>query len=401
MKTTITRTVWILSLVSLFTDTASEMLYPIMPIYLKSIGFSILLIGILEGLAEAVAGLSKGYFGQMSDSKARRAPFVQLGYALSAISKPMMALFVYPLWIFFARTTDRLGKGIRTGARDAMLSAETTKKNKGQIFGFHRSLDTFGAVLGPVLALLYLYFFPEDYINLFYIAFIPGVFAIVASFLLKDQKENIISKKKKINFFSFLNYWKQSSAQYRKVVIGLLFFALFNSSDVFLLLKAKEAGLDDTWVISIYIFYNLIYALTAYPLGTFADKVGLKKMFIFGLIIFSLVYFGMGLTSNLYIIIALFFGYGIYAAATEGISKAWITNISNENDTATAVGTYAAFQSIAAMIASVFAGLLWFYFGAKITFIVTAIATSFAIIYFLGNVGNASPIFSQSSKNTK
>lgn len=380
---TITRTVWILSVVSLFTDMASEMLYPIMPIYLKSIGFSILLIGILEGVVEAVAGLSKGYFGQLSDSKAKRAPFVQLGYSLSAISKPMMAFFVYPLWIFFARTTDRLGKGIRTGARDAMLSAETTNANKGKVFGFHRSMDTFGAVLGPALALIYLYFYPEDYINLFYIAFIPGVLAVIASFLLKDKKTETITKKKKINFFSFINYWKQSSPEYRKVVLGLLFFALFNSSDVFLLLKAKDAGLDDTWVIGIYIFYNLIYAFTAFPLGSFADKIGLKKMYIFGLVIFSLVYFGMGVTTNLYLIIVLFFGYGIYAAATEGISKAWITNISKEENTATAVGTYSAFQSIVAMIASVVAGLLWFYFGANVTFLVTASATILVIIYFL------------------
>ncbi len=380
----ITRTVWILSLVSLFTDMASEMLYPIMPIYLKSIGFSILLIGILEGLVEAVAGLSKGYFGQLSDSKAKRAPFVQLGYSLSAISKPMMAFFIYPLWIFFARTTDRLGKGIRTGARDAMLSAETTKANKGKVFGFHRSMDTFGAVLGPALALGYLYFYPEDYINLFYIAFIPGVLAVIASFLLTDKKvETTSKKKKKISFFSFINYWKQSPSEYRKVVLGLLFFALFNSSDVFLLLKAKDVGLDDTWVIGIYIFYNLIYALTAFPLGSFADKIGLKKMFVFGLAIFSLVYFGMGLTTNLYAIIAIFFGYGIYAAATEGISKAWITNISKEENTATAVGTYSAFQSIVSMVASVMAGLLWFYFGASVTFLVTAIATVVAIIYFL------------------
>ncbi len=379
----ITRTVWILSLVSLFTDMASEMLYPIMPIYLQSIGFSIVLIGVLEGLVEAVAGLSKGYFGQLSDSKAKRAPFVQLGYALSAISKPMMAFFVYPLWIFFARTTDRLGKGVRTGARDAMLSAETTNANKGKVFGFHRSMDTFGAVFGPALALIYLYFYPEDYINLFYIAFIPGMLAVVASFLLKDKKVETSSIKKKIGFFSFIKYWQKSSSEYRKVVLGLLCFALFNSSDVFLLLKAKDAGLDDTWVIGIYIFYNLIYALTAFPLGILADKIGLKKMFLFGLIIFSLVYFGMGLTTNLYAIIALFFSYGIFAAATEGISKAWITNISKDENTATAVGTFSAFQSIVAMVASVGAGLLWFYFGANVTFLVTASATILVIIYFL------------------
>lgn len=378
----ITRIVWILSLVSLFTDMASEMLYPIMPIYLESIGFSILLIGVLEGLAEVVAGLSKGYFGQLSDSKAKRAPFVQLGYSLSAISKPMMAFFVFPLWIFFSRTLDRFGKGIRTGARDAMLSAETNKENKGKIFGFHRSMDTLGAVLGPALALLYLYYHHEDYINLFYIAFIPGVLAVVASFLLKDKKTTIKPVQKKITFFSFIKYWKTSPPEYRKVVIGLLAFALFNSSDVFLLLKAKDAGLDDSWVIGVYIFYNLIYALTAFPLGSLADKIGLKKIFIFGLIVFSVVYFGMGISTNLYVIIALFFGYGIYAAANEGISKAWITNISKDQNTATAVGTYTAFQSITAMFASILAGLLWFYFGASVTFFVTAIATILVIIYF-------------------
>jgi hypothetical protein len=149
----ITRTVWILSIVSLLTDTASEMLYPIMPLYLKTIGFSIVLIGILEGVAEATAGLSKGYFGKLSDISGKRVPFVQIGYAFSAISKPMMAVFIYPLWIFFARTIDRFGKGIRTGARDAILSDEATPQTKGKVFGFHRSMDTFGAVLGPALAL--------------------------------------------------------------------------------------------------------------------------------------------------------------------------------------------------------------------------------------------------------
>ncbi|MBS1975561.1 MAG: MFS transporter, partial [Bacteroidetes bacterium] len=166
----ITRTIWLLSLVSLFTDMASEMLYPVMPVYLKSIGFSVLFIGVLEGLAEATAGLSKGYFGRLSDNSGKRVPFVQAGYGLSAIAKPMLALFVYPLWIFFSRTLDRLGKGIRTGARDAILSDEATSETKGKIFGFHRSLDTLGAVIGPLLAVLYLYFFPGHYKSLFLLA---------------------------------------------------------------------------------------------------------------------------------------------------------------------------------------------------------------------------------------
>ena len=256
-------------MVSLLTDTASEMLYPILPIYLKSIYFSVVLIGILEGVAEATAGLSKGYFGQKSDVLQKRLPFVQLGYSLSALSKPMMALFVAPLWVLFARVTDRMGKGIRTGARDALLSDETTPANKGRVFGFHRSMDTFGAVLGPAVALLFLYYFPGDYINLFYLAFFPGLLAILATFLIKEKSKhtNQAKAKQKVSFLSFVNYWKTAPKTYRIWAGALLFFALINSSDVFLLLKMKENGLSDQYVIGIYIFYNLVFCIIFRPSG--------------------------------------------------------------------------------------------------------------------------------------
>ena len=374
---------WILSLVSLFTDTASEMLYPIMPIYLKSIGFSIVLIGILEGVAEATAGLSKGYYGKLSDNSRKRVPFVQIGYTLSAISKPMMAIFIFPLWIFFARTIDRFGKGIRTGARDAILSDEASTETKGKVFGFHRSMDTLGAVIGPSLALLYLYYFPENYKTLFFIAFIPGLLAVLASFLLKEKRGNDHKPKVATPLFSFITYWKVSPIAYKKLVIGLLAFTLFNSSDVFLLLKAKQSGLDDTMVIGVYIFYNLIYALFAFPIGIMADKIGLKKVFVIGLVLFSVVYFGMSANTNLYLFFVLFFLYGIYASATEGISKAWISNITDKKDTATAIGTFSGFQSICTMLASSLAGLIWFQFGATMTFLVSASATLLVILYMV------------------
>lgn len=367
----------------MLTDTASEMLYPIMPIYLKTIGFSIVLIGILEGVAEATAGLSKGYFGKLSDTSGRRVPFVQIGYAFSAISKPMMAIFTFPIWIFFARTIDRFGKGIRTGARDAILSDEATPQTKGKVFGFHRSMDTLGAVFGPLLALLYLYFYPQDYKTLFFIAFIPGLFAVLSSFYLKDKKLFENKSKVKTPFFSFLKYWKVSPIGYRKVVIGLLIFTLFNSSDVFLLLQAKQSGLDDTMVIGVYIFYNLIYALFAFPIGVLADYVGLKTIFIIGLALFATVYFGMAVSTNLYFFFGLFFLYGIYASATEGISKAWISNITDKRDTATAIGTFSGLQSICTMLASSLTGLIWFQFGATIAFIIAATATLFVMVYFL------------------
>ena len=166
-KKIITKTILLLSVVSLFTDMASEMLYPVTPVYLKEIGFSTALIGLLEGFAECIAGLGKGYFGTWSDNTGKRMPFVRWGYALSAISKPMMALFTYPWWIFFSRTVDRTGKGLRTGARDAVLAGETTNEHIGKVFGFHRSLDTLGAVFGPFIALLFLYFYPGNYKELF------------------------------------------------------------------------------------------------------------------------------------------------------------------------------------------------------------------------------------------
>ena len=365
----------------MFTDIASEMLYPIMPLFLKQIGFTVIFIGVLEGIAEAVAGLSKPYFGKLSDSKGKRLPFVQLGYALSAISKPMMALFVFPVWIFFARTIDRLGKGIRTGARDALLSDEATAATKATVFGFHRSMDTLGAVIGPALALVYLYFYPTDYKTLFLIAFAPGIIAIICTLFIKEKPNPLNPKRlttKPLNPFA---YWKTSTTQYKKLVTGLLIFALFNSSDVFLLLKMKESGLSDTAVIGVYIFYNFIYALLAYPAGVIADKLGLKKVFVFGLIIFTVVYTGFAFNSNTLVFIVLFALYGLYAAATEGITKAWISNIAGKNETATAIGTYSGFQSIAALLASTICGLLWYNFGGMVTFLITAIVTLLVIIY--------------------
>ena len=369
----ITRNIWVLSIVSLFTDVASEMLYPVMPIYLKTIGFSIILIGVLEGFAEAIAGLSKGYFGTLSDNKGKRLPFVQIGYGFSAISKPMMALFVYPLWIFLARTIDRLGKGVRTGARDALLSDEATPETKGRVFGFHRSMDTLGAVIGPLLALVYLAYYPNDYKTLFLIAFLPGIVAIAFTFFIKEIQKEQSKPKTKTRLLDFVRYWKESPATYRKLVGALLVFTLFNSSDVFLLLKIKEAGFNDATVIGVYIFYNLIYALFSYPLGILADKIGMKKIFVSGLILFAVVYVGMAYTESKIIFIALFFLYGVYAAATEGIAKAWIANICKKENTATAIGTYTAFQSIATLIASSLAGVIWFSFGASVTFLLSGV----------------------------
>lgn len=381
----ITKTIWILSLVSLFTDMASEMLYPVMPLFLQQIGYSAVFIGVLEGLAEAMSGLSKSYFGKLSDRSGKRLPFVQWGYGLSAVSKPMLALLVNPFWIFLSRTIDRLGKGIRTGARDAMLSDETTARTKGTVFGFHRSMDTMGAVLGPGIALLYLYYYPNDYRTLFLLAFIPGVFALLISFIIKTKSKQLLSPASTtpIRFFAFLSYWKYAPGSYKKLLRGLLAFALVNSSDVFLLLKMKESGIADTMIIGSYIFYNLVFALSAWPVGILADRIGKKKLMIAGLFLFTVVYAGFSFANDWWMYATLLILYGLYASATEGIAKAWISNITHTKETATAIGTYSGLQSIAALLASSAGGLLWFYVGSEVVFITAAIVSFGVIVYLL------------------
>ena len=390
----ITRTVLILSFVSLFADIASEMLYPIIPVYLKEIGFSVLWIGILEGFVNFTAGISKGYFGKLSDEKGVRLPFVKLGYFLSAISKPLIGFFVAKFWIFFVRTLDRLGKGVRVAAKDALLSQEATKETKARVFGFNRSLDTAGATIGPAIALVFLLFYPGQFKTLFYIAFIPGIISVLIIFFLKEKKQPV-STMEKGNFFSFFKYWKISTPEYKKLVIGLLLFALFNSSDIFLLLKTKEAIGDrtinilgatftsDTITIGAYVFYNLVFALGCYPLGILADKIGFKNIFIAGLLLFASVYAGFAFDPSIAVIFALFFVYGLYAAATDGVTKAWITNIAHDKNTATAVGFYTSCQSICTLLASSVAGFLWDGFGSFYTFLITSLIAVFVMFYFL------------------
>src|SRR6476620_9886928 len=206
----INRAVWLLSLVSLFADMASEMLYPVVPVYLKEIGFSVFLIGVLEGVAEFTAGISKGYFGKRSDEKGIRLPFIKSGYFLSSLSKPMMAVFTFPLWIFFARTIDRLGKGLRTAPRDALLSQNATPQTKARVFGFHRSMDTLGAAIGPAVTLLLFVLYPKNYALIFLLAGIPGLLAVAIVFVLNEKRQPS-STLTAGGFFSFFGYWRIAS----------------------------------------------------------------------------------------------------------------------------------------------------------------------------------------------
>lgn len=382
VKKVFTRQIILLSLISFFTDVASEMLYPIIPIYLKSVGFSVLFIGILEGIAESIASLSKGYFGNLSDKIGKRLPFVRWGYTLSSIAKPMMGLFPYPITIFFARTLDRFGKGIRTSARDALLSDESTPENKGKVFGFHRAADTAGAVVGPIITLLILNTISIGYRNLFILSAIPGVVVILLCFVLREKKRELQKSPEKSNFFVFITYLKKSPANYRLVVIPLLIFALINSSDFFLLLKVKEYGYSDSKVILFYILFNFSYALFSFPSGRIADKIGLKKVITFGLLIFSLVYVLINVSGSFAWLIFVFLLYGLFSSSTEGMIKALITNIVPSSETATALGTYNSLSSIGVLLSSSIAGLLWNFFGSTVALGFSGLVSFIIFFYF-------------------
>jgi MFS family permease len=299
----------------------------------------------------------------------------------------------YPLWIVFARTLDRFGKGLRTASRDALLSQNAKPETKARVFGFHRAMDTVGAAIGPALALLFLYLYPNQFTNLFYIAFIPGIIAVLLVSLLKEKKQPT-STLGKGNFFSFFRYWHIATPEYKKLVTALLLFTLFNSSDFFLLLRTSELTANEALhlgnvtltgaqiPIAAYIFYNLVYATTSYPLGSLADRIGIKTVFLCGLTLFAITYGGFAFDPSIEMIFLLFGVYGVFAAATEGITKAWITNIAHGSDTATAVGFYTSGQSVCTLLASSIAGGLWLSLGSSFIFAATAVM-SVVVLFFV------------------
>lgn len=384
MRNWLTKTVLILSLVSLLNDAASELLFPVLPLWMKQAGYGLLWIGIAEGIAEAVAGLTKGWFGQWSDRRGERLPFVRLGYLLGALAKPLLPLIAAAPWAVLMRSTDRLGKGMRSGARDAMLASEAAPEQRGRVFGFHRSMDTLGAVIGPLLALLWLWYHPGgEYTQLFALALIPGLLSVLLLLVLREKKTPAANRKPP-PFWGAFGYWKRAGSDYKKLTGWLLLFALFNSSDMFLLLLAHEilpaelsiAGQNfsaDFCVVGLYIFYNLVYALMAYPAGWLSDKFHPRIMLSVGLIAFAATYAGMGwmcLQNNAPLILlpVLFLVYGFYTACTDGVSKAWLSTLCAKTDKGTAMGLQSGLTSIAALVASSAAGIIWSAAGSEFVF---------------------------------
>lgn len=365
MRFKIPRNVLLLGLISFFNDVASEMIYPIVPIFLTTVlGTPIPVLGFIEGIAEATASLSKFIFGYVSDYYQRRKPFVVAGYALGTLSKALIGLAHVWMTVLGARFIDRLGKGLRTAARDSMLLENTTANNKGFVFGFHRALDSLGATIGPLVALLLLWLLRDNMRAVFFWAVIPAAVGVLLLIFFVKEIGKKPSQKRQFVKLS----WRTIPGRLKIFFLASFIFSAGNSSDAFMLLRAKQMGFTITLVVLVYVLYNLTQSVFATPLGSLSDRWGPKKVYAGGLIVFALVYAAFGLVRNPLWYYFIFPVYGIYIAATDGVSKAYVAEYIKTEESGTYFGLHQTLIAVAGFIASFFGGILWTVFGSAMTF---------------------------------
>lgn len=342
-----------LSLVSLFQDTASELLYPILPIFLVGVlGAPVAVVGLVEGLADGAAALTKLASGRWSDRRSRR-PVVAFGYGLAAAAKVVVALAVVWPMVLAARVADRIGKGIRGAPRDALIADDVDAEHRGRAYGFHRSLDTAGAVLGPLIG-LGLYEMLHHHIRpLLWVAAIPALVSVSLVSLVRERPRVVSTAQNRAVSSTPL------PPQFWKLVILLGAFAFVNFSDALLLIRAQHLGLGVGSVIGVYCLYNLTYALASYPAGVVSDKIPRRVVVGCGLLIFAVAYIGLGVISTSAWVWVLFPVYGLYTALTDGVTKAWVVDLAPDAARGRAIGVQGAVAGAGAIVAGLWAGLAW------------------------------------------
>jgi len=358
------RNIVIVGLVSFFTDISSEMIYPLIPLYLTAVlGASPAILGIIEGIAESLASLLKIFSGRISDRFEKRKPVAIAGYGLSAVGKVLFVVATSWVGILWARMGDRFGKGIRTAPRDALIAESIGPEARGKAFGFHRAMDTAGAVIGISAAYWLFTSYRGEYILVFWLSLIPAVLGVLCLFLTTETGRARTAAAKQVVFS-----WKGLDKKLRYFIIITFLFNLGNSSNLFLLVRAGTSGFSPEQVILLYLLMNLTYFAISYPAGVVSDTIGRRSLLVAGYALYGLVYFGFGFASLAWQFIVLFAVYGLYTGLTDGIEKALLADIAPAGQRATVYGLHAMTVGIALLPASLIAGFLWEAFGAAAPF---------------------------------
>lgn len=375
-----------LGLVSFFADISAEMVYPIIPLYLTStFGATPALVGLIEGIAESLASLLKVFSGYISDRSQKKKRLAFFGYTTGLIYKIALILATSWVGILVARVIDRIGKGIRTSPRDVMVSESAPANQLGQAFGLHKALDMAGSAIGILLA----YFIIQGNLNtstyktLFLVSMIPALIGLGLFAFIREQKNHPIKTREP--------FWKRVGELDNNLKLYLLvafIFTLGNSSNTFLLLRAKSVGFTDSSVILLYFLYNLSASLLAFPFGKRSDKVGRRRILILGYLVFAFVYLGFGFAYNQIMIVSCFLLYGLYTAMITGVERAYIAEISPSDLKGTMLGLHSTLVGIALLPASLIAGILWDLFGAVVPFIFgssLALLAAILLVFFMPN----------------
>jgi MFS family permease len=383
----------LLGLVSLFTDISTEMIYPILPLYLSTVmGAGPAIIGIIEGIAESLASIVKLFSGIAADKYGNKKRIAFAGYASSFINKIIILFSVTWTGVLVARIIDRFGKGIRTAPRDALIAESAAETGRGKAYGLHKGLDLLGTAIGILLAWLILsgFIFADGfavgkdagfdrYKTIFVISMVPAIIGLVILAFVKDKKMESVGKAVSFN-------WKNLDTKLKLFLVFIFIFTLGNSSNAFIILRAVDAGFSPTNVILLYFLYNITGSLLSYPAGILSDKIGRKNLLCAGYFLYGVVYLGIALVSNSAIFIALFVIYGFYTAMTAGVERALIVDIVPPQHKAGALGLHAAIVGIGLLPASVIAGFLWTGLGPSAPFLfggVLAFITSIAVFVIL------------------
>lgn len=349
-----------------------------LPIYLVTkLGASPAIVGLIEGVAESLASLLKVFSGYFSDKLRQRKPFTILGYVCSTLGK--LFFYIASSWsfVFFGRIIDRIGKGIRTAPRDALIAENSAQGKRGAAFGLHRAMDSAGATLGVLGAYLLISRFKGDFKHIFLLSLLPAGIAVAVLFLVKEKKKegNVVTQRIHLR-------WGALDKKLRLFLICTVIFTLGNSSNQFLLLRAQSQGASLATVLLLYLAYNITYAMVSYPASWLSDRIGRKAILVVGYFLYAAVYLGFAVAARLSMFWVLFPVYGLYSGFTEGAEKALISDIAPAQLRATAIGLHAALVGIGLLPASLLAGLLWKYMGASAPFYFAAGMGIFAAVGF-------------------